>query len=77
MACPLTKGSLGSWTSRGTISVCEGFLEEIVSEANVFDRGRKGEEDGAGGEVAGDVGEGSENAGCDGERVAEVSEAFD
>jgi hypothetical protein len=52
-------------------------LEEVVSEANVFDRGRKGEEGGAGGGGAGDVGEGRENAGCDGERVAEVSEAFD
>jgi hypothetical protein len=47
---------------------------EVVSEARVFDRGRIGEEDWAkeDGEI-GDVG-GNENAGCDGERLAETSE---
>jgi hypothetical protein len=45
IACPFTKGSLGSWISRGTISVEEGFLDEVVSEARVFDRGRNGDVD--------------------------------
>ena len=47
----------------------------MVSDASVFDRGRKGDD-----ECVGDVGvlgEGSENAGCDGEIVAEVSDAAD
>jgi hypothetical protein len=61
IACPFTNGSLGSRISRGTISVDEGFLEDVVSEANVFERGRKGD-----GECVGDVGEfgaGEANAG--------------
>jgi hypothetical protein len=52
MAGPFTKGSLGSWISRGTISVDEGFLDEVVNDARVFDRGRKGDD-----ECVGDVGE--------------------
>jgi hypothetical protein len=66
MACPFTKGSLGSLISRGTISVDEGVLDEVVSDARVFDRGRKGDE------CVGVVG-----AGCDGERAGEVSDAAD
>jgi len=74
MAWPLTNGSLGSCISRGTISVDVGFFEEVVNDANVFDRGRKGDE-----EWVGDVGElvEGENAGWEGERVAEVSDAAD
>ena len=75
MVCPLTNGSLGSWISRGTISVDGEFLEEVVNEASVFDRGRKGDEDCVA--DVGELGEGRENAGCDGERVAEVSDAAD
>lgn len=74
MACPLTKGSLGSWISRGTISVGE-FLNDEVNEAKVLDLGRKGDE-----ECVGDVGvlgEGRPNTGCDGEVVVEVSDAAD
>jgi hypothetical protein len=50
-------------------------LEEVVSEANVFDRGRNGDEE-CGGEV-GELGEGKENAVCDGEGFADVSDAAD
>lgn len=73
MACPFTNGSLGSCISRGTISEEEGFFDEVVKEASVFDRGRNGEDDCAGGGVAGDVGW-LANAGCEGESVAEASE---
>jgi hypothetical protein len=55
--------------------VDEGFLDEVVSEANVFDRGRKGDEDCVG--DVGELGEERENAGCEGESVAEVSDAAD
>lgn len=34
---------MGSLISRGTISVADGVLEEVVREARVFDLGRKGE----------------------------------
>jgi hypothetical protein len=51
-------------------------LEEVVREANVLDRGRKGDEDG-GEDAIGEVGEEGENAGCEPERVAEVSDAAD
>ena len=46
-----------------------------MRDARVFDRGRKGDEgrDGEGG--VGEVGDGRENAGCDGESIAEASEA--
>ena len=54
MGCPLTKGSCGSLNSRGVISVCELLRDEVVSEANVFARVRKGNE-----ELEGPVGEGS------------------
>lgn len=66
----MTTRSLGSWISRGTISVDEGFFEEVVSEANVLERGRKRVED-----CVGEPEE--ENAGCEGERVVEVSDAAD
>lgn len=72
IACLLTKGSLGSWISRGTISV-EVFLDDVVNEAKVLDLGRKGEE-----ECVGDVavvGEERPNPACDGEVVAEFSDA--
>ena len=76
IACPFTNGSFASWISRGTISVDdEGVLEEVVREANVFDRGRNGDD-----EYEGDVGElvePMESAGCEGERVAVVSDAAD
>jgi hypothetical protein len=70
IACPFTKGSLGSCISRGTISVDEGVLEEVVREANVFDRGRKGDEDGDAGAVEDDP----ESAGCEGERFVDASD---
>jgi len=76
ICCPFTKGSFGRCISRGVISAAEGVLEEVVSEANVLDRGRNGDEDG-GEEAIGEVGEEPENAGCKGESVAEVSDAAD
>lgn len=53
------------------------FFEAFVREAKVFDRGRKGEDECAGaGE--GELGEEAlENAGCDGESVADASEAVE
>ena len=72
MACPFTNGSLGSCISRGVISVDDGFLDEVVREARVLDRGRKGED--VCGE-AGTVEDDPENAGCDGGRVVDASEA--
>jgi hypothetical protein len=74
IACPFTNGSFGSWISRGTISVDEGFFKEVVREANVFDRGRKGDDEGAG-EVGGEEVPALENARCAGESFAEASEA--
>jgi hypothetical protein len=52
------------------------FLEEVVREARVLDLGRNGEELCTTG-GAGEVGDGTENAGCEGERVVEVSEEAD
>ena len=72
---PLTYGSFGSCISRGTNSDDEGFFDDVVSDARVFDRGRKGEEDCEGEAGGGEVGDAPENAGWDGERVAEASEA--
>jgi hypothetical protein len=74
IACPFTNGSFGSWISRGTISVDKEFFEEVVREANVLDRGRKGDDECVG-DVGGDAAAAFENAGCAGERVAEASEA--
>lgn len=51
--------------------MAEVFFEEVVREAKVLDLGRKGDVDCA---AAGEVGEGTEKAGCDGERVPETSE---
>lgn len=48
------------------MSDCEGFLD--VREAKVFDRGLNGEDDCGFGELRGDVGEGRENAGCEGDK---------
>jgi hypothetical protein len=48
-------------------------FEEVVREATVLDLGRKGELLGAGG-GADEVGDGTENAGCDGERFDDTSE---
>ena len=49
------------------------FLEDVVNAANVFARPLKnGEEDGDG-----EVSEGRENAGCDGERFVDLSELDD
>lgn len=52
----------------------EGFLEAFVSEARVLDLGRKGEDDCAGGD-AGVEELAFEKAGCEGERLADASEA--
>ena len=54
---------MGSCISRGTISVEEGVLDDVVRDARVFDRGRKGDDDCDGEGGAGEVGEGRENAG--------------
>jgi len=73
---PLTYGSLGSCISRGAISVCEALREPVASDASVFARPRKnGVED----EVCsiGDVGEGREKVGCDGERPPVRSGSWD
>lgn len=50
-------------------------MEDVVSEANVLDRGRKGEDDWAGEEGSGDAGEANGNAALDGERAVETSDA--
>jgi hypothetical protein len=76
IACPFTYGSLGRWISCGTMSPEGGVFEVVVSDARVFDRGRKGEgdckirED----EAIGEAGGGRDEAGWKGERLAEVSE---
>lgn len=64
---PLTYGSAGRVSSCGPISVCEVLREPVAREARVFARPRK---NGVNGELAesGEVGEGSENVGCDGDR---------
>jgi len=58
------------------MSVCELLREPVVSAARVFARPRKkgDEEEGA---DMGDVGDGSEKAGCDGDRFVERSEVCD
>lgn len=70
MACPFTYGSFGNCISRGTSSD-EDVLAEVVSDARVLDRGRKRDEDCAGDAEGGEAGDAPENAGCDGESVAE------
>lgn len=50
------------------------FFEEVVREANVFDRGRKGDVECVG-VVGGEEVLALENAGCAGESFAEASEA--
>lgn len=47
-----------------------------MREAKVLDLGRKGDDDG-GEEAIGELGEAGANAGCEGERVVEVSDAAD
>jgi hypothetical protein len=50
-------------------------LEEVVRDARVLDRGRKGDEDCEGEAGGGEAGDVPKKAGCEGDRVAEVSEA--
>jgi hypothetical protein len=50
-------------------------LEDVVREAKVLDRGRNGDEDWEGEAGGGEVAVAPKKAGCDGDRVAEVSEA--
>jgi hypothetical protein len=50
-------------------------LEDVVRDARVLDRGRKGDEDCEGEAVDGEAGEAPEKAGCEGDRVADVSDA--
>jgi hypothetical protein len=51
-------------------------LFEVVRDARVLDRGRKGDNDGVlPGLPRGDVVGGSEKAGCDGDRLLDTSEA--
>jgi hypothetical protein len=74
--CPLTYGSFGRVSSCGAISVCEALREPVASEASVFARPRKnGDDDEL--VAIGDVGDGRENAGCDGDRLLERSEFWD
>jgi hypothetical protein len=74
MRWPLTERSFGRCNSCGVISVCELLRDPVVRAASVFARPReKGDKDE--GAVMGEVEEGSEKAGCDGERCAERSEA--
>jgi hypothetical protein len=44
-ACPLTWGSRGSWISLGTMSMGEGFFEDVVRDASILVRGLKGDAD--------------------------------
>ena len=56
------------------MSCCELLLEDVVSDANVFDRPRNsGELD----EPSGDVGDGRENVGWEGDTLADESELYD
>lgn len=58
------------------MSVWEALREPVASEASVFARPRKnGDDDEL--EAIGEVGEGSEKAGCDGDRLVERSEFWD
>jgi hypothetical protein len=75
MAWPLTYGSTGSCISRGTSSCVVEFLEEVVRDARVLDRGRNGDEDCDGEASGGEAGDAPEKAGCEGDRVADASEA--
>ena len=75
MRWPFTYGSFGSWTSCGAISVCELLREPTLRAASVLARPRNRDEVGA--EAIGEVGEGSEKAGCEGDRLAERSEVCD
>ena len=50
-------------------------MEDVVRDARVFDRGRKGDEDCEGEAGAGEAVDVPEKAGCEGERVADASEA--
>lgn len=70
---PLTYGSFGRLSSCGAISVLEALREPDAKDARVFARPRKnGDED-----AIGEAGEGSENVGCDGDRLPERSELAD
>jgi hypothetical protein len=68
---------LGSCISRGTISEDDGFFAAEARDANVFDRGRNGEEEWEGDAVAAGLLDALEKAGCDGESVAEPSDAVE
>jgi hypothetical protein len=75
--CPLTYGSFGSCISCGVRSCWELFRDVLVRAAKVFARPRKkGDEDEDCGKLIGDVGDGREKAGCEGERF-EFSELKD
>lgn len=75
---PPRVGDVGMWTSCGVNSPCELFFDKVVSDARVFDRGRKSEEE------AEETGcpldkfdDDDRNAGCDGGRVGDDSELND
>jgi len=55
--------------------VVEGFLDDVVREAKVLERGRKGEWDCPMGEVGWE--EVLENAGCEADNVVDLSDAAD
>ena len=58
------------------MSFWELFFEDVVNEARVLARPRKRAEADCG-EASGEVGEGKENAGCEGDRFEDESELYD
>jgi hypothetical protein len=76
MRWPFTYISFGSCISCGTMSVCELFRDDVVRAASVLARPRKKGDD-EGEAAMGEVGDGSEKAGCDGERFMDRSEFDD
>ncbi len=72
ICCPLTHGSFGSCISCGVMSVCEPLLLDVLRAARALARPLKKGVVEEGGEAM----DGREElkAGCEGERLAEVSE---
>lgn len=73
---PLTYGSLGSCTSWGAMSACDALREPVAREARVLARLRKKGEEGDWLDI-GDVGEGREEPGCEGDRPLPRSGSWD
>ena len=66
--CPFTYGSLGNCISRGAMSACEALREPVAREARVLARPRKKGDEEELFEI-GDVGEGREKVGCEGDKL--------